>query len=51
MFNLELWTDKDSAPQLTVEEIKRSVWSVDGKVAPEAEGGATFAKKLKELDC
>ncbi|QWE13764.1 hypothetical protein [Polynucleobacter sp. AP-Sving-400A-A2] len=51
MFNPEPWTDEDDAPELTAEDLKRSIWSVDGKVVPEAEGRAAFAKKLKELDC
>ena len=51
MFNPEPWTDEDDAPELTAEDLKRSIWSVDGKAVPEAEGRAALAKKLKELDC
>jgi len=38
---------EDDAPELTTEDVKRGVWSIDEKVVSEAEGRAAFAKKFK----
>ena len=38
---------EDDAPELTTEDVKRGVWSIDEKVTSEAEGRAAFSKKLK----
>ena len=38
---------EDDAPELTTEDVKRGVWSIDEKVTSEAEGRAAFAKKFK----
>ena len=42
------WIDSDDAPELTQEDLKRDIWSIDGQMVSEAEGRAAFAKKLKE---
>ena len=41
------WIDPDDAPEVTVEDLKRGVWSVDGEVVSEREGREAFAKKLR----
>ena len=41
------WIDPDDALEVTVEDLKRGVWSIDGKVVSEREGREAFAKKLR----
>ncbi len=41
------WIDPDDAPEVTVEDLKHGVWSVDGEVVSEREGREAFAKKLR----
>lgn len=44
------WVDPDDAPELTDEELARSVWRIDGKIVSEKEGRAAFAKRLQPKD-
>jgi uncharacterized protein (DUF4415 family) len=41
------WIDPDDAPEVTTEDLKRGVWSIDGKVVSEREGREAFTKKLR----
>jgi hypothetical protein len=47
--NLEPWIDPDDASEVTAEDLKRGVWSIDGAIVSEKEGRAAFAMKLKEI--
>lgn len=49
IFNPESWIDPDDAPEITTADLRRGIWSVNGKIVSEAEGRAAFSKKLKEL--
>jgi hypothetical protein len=42
------WVDPDDAPEITVDDLKRGIWAIDGKVVSENEGRAAFTRKLQE---
>jgi uncharacterized protein (DUF4415 family) len=44
---VEEWIDPDDAPEVTAEDLKRGVWSIDGTIVSEEEGREAFAKKLR----
>ena len=48
--NSEPWIDPDDAPELTDADLRRGVWSINGKIVSEAEGRAAFALRLKAID-
>jgi hypothetical protein len=41
------WLDPDDAPEITAEDLKRGIWTIDGKIVSENEGRDAFAKRLR----
>jgi hypothetical protein len=41
------WVDPDDAPEITAEDLKRGIWTIDGKIVSENEGRDAFVKKLR----
>ena len=41
------WIDPDDAAEVTPDDLKRGVWTIDGKMVSEKEGREAFVKKLR----
>ena len=41
------WVDPDDAPEITAEDLKRGIWTIDGKIVSENEARDAFVKRLR----